>query len=115
MCFVAVSIGHVYTNRADRAQYKALFDEFQRLTKVITGWRLLFMQFSQGGNLLSLNVDLEIAQVQGFGDSFLSTNEPEYSGIMTTDPEVLVQYVVRACYTHVKWYCTIIISHKIKC
>ena len=59
-------------------QYKALFDEFQRLTHLITNQRLLFKRFSRGGNLLSLNVDLELAQVQGFGDSFLTMNEPEY-------------------------------------
>ncbi|KAF8313350.1 hypothetical protein F5887DRAFT_1090268 [Amanita rubescens] len=103
----AVTIGRIYTNRADRTQYKALFDEFQRLTHVITNRRLLFKRFSRGGNLLSLNVDLELAQVQGFGDSFLTTNEPDYSEIRTTDPEILVQYVVRACYTHVKRYCLI--------
>lgn len=91
-------------------QYKALFDEFQRLTHLITNQRLLFKRFSRGGNLLSLNVDLELAQVQGFGDSFLTMNEPEYSEIRTTDPEILVQYVVRACYTHVKRYCLLSIA-----
>jgi hypothetical protein len=100
----AVTIGRVYTNKADRTQYKCLFDEFQHLTKVITGRPLSFKCFSHGGNLLSLNVDLEVAQVQGFGDSFLATNEPEYSGILTKDPEILVQYVVCACYAHVKRY-----------
>jgi hypothetical protein len=49
-----------------------------------------------------MNVDLEAAQVLGAADSFLLTNEPEYSGISTEDPVVLVEYFTKACHTHVK-------------
>ncbi|KAG6905554.1 hypothetical protein DXG01_002007, partial [Tephrocybe rancida] len=57
----------------------------------------------KGGTLISFNVDLEIAQVLGCGDSFESTNEPEFSGIPIGTPiEVFVQYFIRGCYMHVK-------------
>lgn len=49
-----------------------------------------------------MNVDLEAAQVLGAADSFLPTNDPEYSGILTDDPAVLAEYFVKACHTHVK-------------
>lgn len=88
----------------DREQYKAIFDELQRLTLKLTGKPLRFKRLSKGGNLLTLGVDLEAAQVLGAGDSFLPTNEPEYSGIHTTKSEELVQYFTRACLTHVKRY-----------
>jgi hypothetical protein len=74
----------------------------QKTILAITGKPLRFKRLSRGGNLLSLNVDLEVAQVLGAGDSFLPTNEPEYSGITTTDPEELVQYFLRLCLTHAK-------------
>ncbi|KAF9481142.1 hypothetical protein BDN70DRAFT_976125 [Pholiota conissans] len=35
-------------------------------------------------------------------DAFLPTNEPEYSGITTEDPAILVTYFIRLCYTHAK-------------
>ena len=78
--------GAIYSNRSDRAQYKAIFDELQRLTHMLTGQKLRLKQLSKGGTLLSIGVDLELAQVLGAGDSFLSTNEPEFSGITTKEP-----------------------------
>ena len=53
---------------------------------------------------MAMNVDLEAAQVLGAGDSFLKTNEPEYSGIETNDPAEMVEYFTKACHTHVKRY-----------
>ncbi|TFY74780.1 hypothetical protein EWM64_g9232 [Hericium alpestre] len=97
-----VTIGRVYTNRADRAHYKALFDKVQEVILDLTGRPLRFKRLSRGGTLLSMNVDMEAAQVLGAGDSFLSTNEPDYSGITTREPEELVQYFVKLCYAHVK-------------
>ncbi|KII84400.1 hypothetical protein PLICRDRAFT_32429 [Plicaturopsis crispa FD-325 SS-3] len=97
-----VTVGRAYSDRASRVQYKMLFDELQAVVLEVTGKPLRFKCLSEGGNLLTLGVDLELAQILGAGDSFLPTNEPVYSGITTTDPEELVQYFVRACYSHVK-------------
>jgi hypothetical protein len=58
---------------------------------------------SKDGTLLSIGVDLELTQVFGAGDSFLPTNEPDFSGIITGEPEEIVKYFVRACRAHVKW------------
>lgn len=99
-----VTIGRIYINRADRAHYKILFDEVQKAVQTLTGRPLRFKRLSEGGNLLALNVDLEAAQVLGAGDSFLPTNQPEYSGIDTDDPAVIVEYFIKACQTHVKRY-----------
>ena len=97
-----MTIGRVYTNKTDRAHYKLLFNEMQNVITAVTGHPLKFKRLSQDGTLLTLNVDMEAAQVLGAGDSFMSTNEPEYSGILTTDSAVLVTYFTRVCFTHVK-------------
>ena len=97
-----VTIGRAYIDRADRGHYKLLFDEVQSAVEKLTGRPIRFKRLTRGGNLLAMNVDLEAAQVLGAADSFLSTNEPEYSGILTEDPVVLAEYFTKACHTHVK-------------
>ena len=99
---IAVTIGRVYSNRADRPQYKMIFDELQVLTRVLTGKPILLKCLSPGGTLLSIGVDMELAQVLGAGDSFISTNIPAYSKITTLDPAEIVKYFIRLCYTHAK-------------
>jgi hypothetical protein len=94
----------VYTNGADRPHYKALFDELQKVIFRLTSKHLRFKRFTPGGNHSTMGVDMEAAQVQGASDSFLLTNEPEYSGITTNDPDELALYFVRACISHAKRY-----------
>jgi hypothetical protein len=45
---------------------------------------------------------MEAAQVQGLGDAIirLQMNDPTKSGIYDTDPEVLVQFLVKLCTVH---------------
>jgi len=71
---------------------------------MLTGQKLRLKQLSKEGTLLSIGIDLELAQVLGEGDSFLPTNEPEFSGITTNEPEEIVKYFIRACHAHVKRY-----------
>jgi hypothetical protein len=99
---LVITAGRVYTDGADRPHYKCLFDELQKIILRLTGKNLRFKRFTRGGNLVTMGVDLEAAQVQGASDSFLPTNEPEYSGITTTDPDEFVMYFVRACISHCK-------------
>ncbi|KAF9489003.1 hypothetical protein BDN71DRAFT_1512533 [Pleurotus eryngii] len=97
----AVTIARVYSDRSTRKQYQAVFDGIQQLTLQHTGKPFCFKRLSEGGNLLTMGVDLEAAQVLGAGDSFLLTNQPAYSGIHTNDPEEIIQYFICACATHV--------------
>ncbi|KAJ7741845.1 hypothetical protein B0H16DRAFT_1861601 [Mycena metata] len=84
---VVLTLGRIYTDGADHPHYKCLFDELQKVISRLTGKNLRFKRFSRGGNLVTMGVDREAAQVQGACDSFLPTNEPEYSGIITTEPD----------------------------
>jgi hypothetical protein len=45
---------------------------------------------------------MELAQALGAGDSFLATNEPEFSNIHVQTAEEIIEYFIRACYTHAK-------------
>ncbi|KAJ7717658.1 hypothetical protein B0H16DRAFT_1897881 [Mycena metata] len=97
-----LTLGRIYTDGADRPHYKCLFDELQKVILRLTGKNFRFKRFSRGGNLVTMGVDMEAAQVQGACDSFLPTNEPEYSGIITTEPDKFALFFVRACISHCK-------------
>lgn len=101
---IVITAGRVYTNGATRLHYKCLFDELQKIIHSLTGKHLRFKRFTPGGNLITIGVDMEAAQVQGACDSFLPTNDPDYSGITTTDPDEFALYYVRACISHCKRY-----------
>jgi len=92
----------VYSDRADRLQYKTIFDELQCVTLVLTERPLRLKRLSRNGSLVSIGVDMELAQALSAGDSFLPTNEPEYSNIHVQTAEEIIEFYIRACYTHAK-------------
>lgn len=69
---------------------------------MVTERPLKLKRLSKGGTLLSIGVDMELAQALGAGDSFLPTNEPLYSKIHVETAEEIIEYFVRLCYTHAK-------------
>ncbi|KAJ7833224.1 hypothetical protein B0H14DRAFT_3871684 [Mycena olivaceomarginata] len=62
-----------------------------------------------------MGVDMEAAQVQGTSDSFLSINEPEYSGISTNDPDEFALYFVRVCISGVTSLKSYVTPDVLKC
>ncbi|KAG6886953.1 hypothetical protein C0992_001485 [Termitomyces sp. T32_za158] len=87
-------LARVYTNRATTEHFVLLFDELQHLTQLYTGNQICFKCFTQGGNLLVMNTDMEAAQILAAGISFLHTNDPAYSKIDTKSPEEFVHAVL---------------------
>jgi hypothetical protein len=71
---------------------------------------LKLKRLSKDGTLLSISVDMELAQALGAGDSFLATNEPEYSKIYAKTSEEVIVYFVRCCYTHAKRFVHMLIK-----
>ena len=101
--YIAVTIARIYSNRADRSQYKTLFDEFRKAITIVTGHPLLLKQLSRKGTLVAIGADLELGQALGAGDSFRETNEPEFSGVPTDAPvEDLLAHFIKACLGHAK-------------
>ena len=99
---IAITVAHVYSDRADWLQYKAIFDELLHATLVLTVRPLCLKHLSKNGTLISIGVDMELAQALGAGDSFLPTNEPEFSNIRVQTAEEIIEYFIRGCYTHAK-------------
>jgi len=97
-----VTLLRVYLNKFDAPTYELMFDLVQKIVKELTGRSLAFKCLQPGGNLLAMNVDMEFAQVQGFGASILKTNDQDHSGIKTRNPDKIVQYIVKLCHVHAK-------------
>jgi hypothetical protein len=102
-------VTRIYSDRADRLQYKTIFDELQRVTLELTARPLQLKRLSKNGTLVSIGVDMELAQALGAGDSFLPTNEPEFSNIHVQTSEEIIEFFIRACYTHAKRFTNIFI------
>ena len=69
---------------------------------MLTGNPLRLKRLSKNGTLISIGVDMELAQALGAGDSFLPTNEPGFSNIHVQTAEEIIEFFIRACYTHAK-------------
>ncbi|KAF9018292.1 hypothetical protein BDZ89DRAFT_1117241 [Hymenopellis radicata] len=97
-----ITLARVYTNRATRGQFKATFDELQRLCLLFNGKPLNFRQFTKNGTLTNLGEDMEAAQALGAADSFMPTVDPIHSGIVVTTAEALIPHFITTCHTHAK-------------
>ncbi|KAJ7444486.1 hypothetical protein FB451DRAFT_1434374 [Mycena latifolia] len=92
-----VSITRVYCNKATAMAFFYIFDGFFMAIKQVTGRPVRFKAFDPEGNIISINFDMEAAQVQGFAMALLKLlgeTAPE------TDPDIIVRYVVKLCTVH---------------
>ncbi|KAF9493072.1 hypothetical protein BDN71DRAFT_1508923 [Pleurotus eryngii] len=97
-----VTIARIYSNGQD-ADALSLFEDFFTAVHAVTQKPIQFKVFKPDtGNLLSINMDMEVAQVQGLGQALLQLkiNHPEVSGINEDDPDILVQYILKLCSVH---------------
>ncbi|KAJ7854828.1 hypothetical protein B0H14DRAFT_2579662 [Mycena olivaceomarginata] len=69
----AITLARVWMEAHDRATFKQVWEELQRLVKLITARPIGFKAIHKNGTLLGLNADMEAAPVLGFGDAFLPT------------------------------------------
>lgn len=93
-------MARIYCNRTTAEAFELVFEGFFTSVEKATGRPLLFRVFNPSGSLLSINVDMEAAQVQGLGRALLRLNNPAISGIYESDPDILVQYVLKECVVH---------------
>ncbi|KAK6981644.1 hypothetical protein R3P38DRAFT_3234088 [Favolaschia claudopus] len=98
---IAVTLGRVWMEVHDRAIYKQVWEEIQRLVITLTGRPILFKGIHKRGTILGLNADMEAAPLLGFGDAFLPTVDREELRGVVTSAETLLPYVLRVCHTHV--------------
>ena len=90
----------MYCNKATRDAFQIIFQEFFDVVKRVTGHPLEFFEFNPEAKLRALLFDAEAAQMQACGDVLLQMNKSDLSGIVTTDPQVIVQYFAKTCVQH---------------
>ncbi|KAF8229096.1 hypothetical protein L208DRAFT_1288337, partial [Tricholoma matsutake] len=98
-----ITIAHVYCNSATHKAFDYLFEALFTSIEKATGHKVRFHVFEPTtGNLLAIILDMEAAQVQGLGDALvkLQMNKSQQSRIYNTDPEVIVQYILKLCTVH---------------
>ncbi|THV01762.1 hypothetical protein K435DRAFT_793088 [Dendrothele bispora CBS 962.96] len=98
----AVTIGHIYFNWKNQATYKAIYDGLQKHVGMITGQPIRFHVLQKGGNIQAVGTDMELAELQGMGDSFVALNEPEHSKILDPTSEEIMKHISKICITHFK-------------
>ncbi|KAJ6608201.1 hypothetical protein B0H10DRAFT_1750827, partial [Mycena sp. CBHHK59/15] len=83
--------------------FERLYDELQRVKLMVTGKPLGLKKFVEGGNLLVMNVDMDVKQIIGACRSILKYNNPAYSGIpMNTRPQDIAADFIKICWRHGK-------------
>ncbi|KAG6848485.1 hypothetical protein H0H93_016592 [Arthromyces matolae] len=97
-----VTIARLYCNSSTREAFGHLFEGFFTAVHKATGHPIKFKIFDPKGNLLTIIFDMEASQVQGFADALvrLRFNDSQVSKIEETDPEILIQYILKLCVVH---------------
>jgi hypothetical protein len=97
----AVTVMRVWMEVHDRAAYKTVWEEIQRLVLKLTKKQLKFKGLHKGGKILGLNSDMEAAPLLGFADALVPTVDLEHMrSSVAADPQELLSYVLRICYSH---------------
>ncbi|KAJ6556560.1 hypothetical protein DFH09DRAFT_1317880 [Mycena vulgaris] len=98
----AVTVMRVWMEVHDRAAYKTVWEEMQRLVLKLTKKQLKFKGLHKGGKTLGLNSDMEAAPLLGFADAFVATVDLEHvRAVVLADPLELLSFVLRICYSHI--------------
>ncbi|KAJ6529350.1 hypothetical protein B0H19DRAFT_531758 [Mycena capillaripes] len=97
----SVTVMRVWMEVHDRAAYKTVWEEIQRLVLKLTKKQLKFKGLHKGGKILGLNSDMEAAPLLGFADALVPTIDLEHvRSSVAADPQELLSYVLRICYSH---------------
>jgi hypothetical protein len=65
----------------------------------VTGKPVKF-KFIHGTGLRAILVDGNKPQIDACGDDLVHRNDPKISGITETNPQIIVQYIIRTCTVH---------------
>ncbi|KAH8096575.1 hypothetical protein BXZ70DRAFT_945163 [Cristinia sonorae] len=90
----------LYCNRKTVEAYYQLFTELMDAIRVVTGEPFKIHPFHPNAKCRAICADGEAAQAQGLGRWLVVYNDATLSGILSRDPDVLVQYILRTCILH---------------
>ncbi|KAJ7732028.1 hypothetical protein B0H16DRAFT_1770721 [Mycena metata] len=98
----AVTVMRVWMEVHDRAAYKAVWEEVQRLVLKFTKKPLKFKGLHKGGKILGVNSDMEAAPLLGLADALVPTVDIEpVRAVVLNDPQELLSFILRICYSHI--------------
>ncbi|KIJ33118.1 hypothetical protein M422DRAFT_783248 [Sphaerobolus stellatus SS14] len=97
-----MTVARIYCNRETRQAFCMIWCGWLNSLEKATGKRLKFKAIHGEGKLGTMLMDGSAPQIQGLGDMLLKENNPSVSGILTTDCNEIVQWVVRTCDWHFK-------------
>jgi galactose-1-phosphate uridylyltransferase len=79
-----------------------MVDGLLQYVQSLTKWPLRFKALQKDGKILAVGTDMELAELQAFGESLVTVNEPDHSGLINPTSEEVMKHVSRICITHCK-------------
>ncbi|GJJ10367.1 hypothetical protein Clacol_004593 [Clathrus columnatus] len=95
-----IAISRVYCNRKNRQAFWLIWRGWMEAICTITEKLLAIKALYGEGRHVAFLIDSCAAQIQGLGGYLLTLNDPAKSGIITSDAEEIVQYVIWTCDVH---------------
>lgn len=87
--------------KEDRSAFRRMWTLFWTTVGRITGHPVKFKPFSGSSEgIRAILVDGCKPQVDALGDFLVKYNDPSVSGIQETDPQKIVEYILKLCSVH---------------
>ncbi|PPQ70451.1 hypothetical protein CVT24_013272 [Panaeolus cyanescens] len=98
-----VTVARIYCNRETRKAFEKMWTGFWSTVEQVTG-KPVKMKFIDGSGLRAIVVDGCKPQVDACGDALLKliSTERKHSLIQETNPQIIVQYILRTCTIHLE-------------
>ncbi|KAF8583090.1 hypothetical protein K439DRAFT_1617794 [Ramaria rubella] len=90
----------IYCDSESADVFEHIWTVFFDVLEEVTGKLLKLFAFHKEGTYYAVLVDGDPGQAIGLGKYLRKINIPHISGIQTIDPAVLVQYILKTCWTH---------------
>ncbi|KAF8581715.1 hypothetical protein K439DRAFT_1618843 [Ramaria rubella] len=91
--------------------FEQIWTVFFEVLEEVTGKPLKLAIFHQEGTFFAFLVDGDAGQAIGLGKYLCKINDPKISHIFETDPAILVQYILKTCWTHCTKNLDILATH----
>ncbi|KAL1943444.1 hypothetical protein VTO73DRAFT_4519 [Trametes versicolor] len=98
-----LTVGRIYCTRERREDFERIWTLFFGAVNRATGQEVMFKAFAPNvtqAGLRAILVDGCQAQIDGLGDFLVKRNVPSTSGVLESDPQKIVEWVVKICGVH---------------
>lgn len=100
-----LTVGRVYCTREHREDFERIWTLFFGAVDCATGQEVMYKAFSRDETgIRAILVDGCQAQIDGLGDFLVKRNVPSASGVSESDPQKIVEWIVKICGVHFDRY-----------